>query len=246
MKIQGFILIATMVLSTFAGAQQSSESTSGNDLSTANSGTSGHLLICANPTGKAATPGKRFIDCHDGTLFDTTTGLTWELKDTKCYTGDLHCVSNTYTWSSNGTKRDGTVYTVFLAELNSDSVPFSATQAFDSENPGAGCFANHCDWRLPNIAELATIRDIDQSTAPGCLADHKAGYMPCIDQAAFDRTGYGTAMNFYLASSSYLDFPPGSFGNPDKVVWGVYFNNGFIGLGYKTLGYSVRAVRGGG
>jgi hypothetical protein len=204
--------------------------------------------VCANPTGKAASSATRFINCHDGTVVDTTTGLMWELKDTKCASGDLHCVGTTYTWTSSGTKRDGTLFTTFLAGLNEDSVNFNSSgNSVDSENPGTGCFANHCDWRIPNIAELQTIRDINLTTAPDCQVGKKGGGVsPCIDQAAFDPPGYGTELGFYFSSSSFRDSPPGSLGNPDSVVWGIYFNNGYIGLGPNSVPNYARAVRGGG
>ena len=40
--------------------------------------------------------------------------------------------------------------------------------------PITGCFANHCDWRLPSIVELQGIFD---ASAPGCAPDSGQ----CID-----------------------------------------------------------------
>jgi hypothetical protein len=48
--------------------------------------------------GDAGGPFVRFVACADGvTVEDNVTGLLWERKMT---TGDVHDVSNTYTWSA--------------------------------------------------------------------------------------------------------------------------------------------------
>jgi len=56
----------------------------------------------------------------------------------------VHDVNNLYNWSATASAADGTLFTDFLATLNSDS---SASIALT-------CFANHCDWRIPNVVEL--------------------------------------------------------------------------------------------
>jgi hypothetical protein len=50
------------------------------------------------------------------------------------------------------TAPDGNAFTDFLTKLN-DLVYGEAPHSTD----GTGCFAGHCDWRLPNAAELRTI-----------------------------------------------------------------------------------------
>ena len=87
--------------------------------------------------GDSGGPVARFVACADGvTVEDNVTGLLWERKTT---TGDVHDVTNIYTWSSTGTAADGPLYTVFLAGLNGAS------------------FAGHTNWRLPIISELQSI-----------------------------------------------------------------------------------------
>lgn len=95
------------------------------------------------------------------TIIDHETALEWEKKT----------VENSkarYTWSSgySSTIRDGTVFTEFLSAMN---------------DPGreGGCYAGHCDWRLPTSAgernsgehaELESLRTLVYCTERyGCI-----------------------------------------------------------------------------
>jgi hypothetical protein len=161
----------------------------------------------------------------DGTLTDHQTGLMWELKTSACG-GEITCLNNYYTWGTGDNNPDGTLYTSFLATLNGgDYTSPSAGQ--DVSNGPTACFANHCDWRIPTIAELNTIIE---TSAPGCTTGS-----PCIDPA------FGpTQASGYWSSSSLAGFPNGA--------WFVNFSNGFVnGYGGKfgtDDGYA-RAVRSG-
>jgi hypothetical protein len=169
------------------------------------------------------------VNNGDGTLTDHQTGLMWELKTgtpsgSVCSGGGADDVNNCYKWSSSGTAADGSLFTAFLATLNGgDYTSPSAGQ--DVSNGPTACFANHCDWRIPTIAELNTILE---ASAPSCGSGP-----PCIDPA------FGpTQASFYWSSSSLA-------GNPG-FAWDVYFGNGFVGgYGFKTNGYYARAVRSG-
>jgi len=54
-----------------------------------------------------------------------------------------HDVNNRYQWSNTSTDPDGGAFTDFLAGLGAKSIPLPKV-----------CFADRCDWRLPEISEL--------------------------------------------------------------------------------------------
>ncbi len=173
-------------------------------------------------TTSTTTTTLRFVDNGDGTVTDNETGLIWEKKDNTC--PGIHCVTDTYTWSSSGSAPDGTAFTSFLATLNGGATGVGNCVSSDGSTQTGG-FNNHCDWRLPTIAELATIID---TSASGCGTGS-----PCID-ATFGPT----------AAAGY----PSSTTNADNsgLVWGVNFGNGSVfSAGLKTGSPHVRAVRGG-
>jgi len=84
-----------------------------------------------------------------------------------------------------------------------------------------GGWANHTDWRLPNIKELESIVDDTQLN-------------PAIDRIAFPNT---PESSWYWSSTTYA-LDPGH-------AWGVYFSYGFVYNGDKGDGNYVRCVRGG-
>lgn len=168
---------------------------------------------------KSALP--RYVVNGDGTLTDNQSGLMWEMQTSACG-GEVTCYSNTYIWSSTGTLADGTLFTNFLAGLNGGDYYSSSVDQIVN-NTGAGvCFANHCDWRIPTIAELQTIFDTALSAC---------GYsLPCIDPA------FGpTQANNYWSTSTLASNP--------NAAWNVPFYANISNYNAKFAANAARAVR---
>lgn len=146
-------------------------------------------------------------------MSDLNTGLMWE-KTTSTCTGEVTCYDNFYTWApGEDNLADGTAFTSFLATLNN-----GASADGGVSTPITGCFANHCDWRLPSIVELQGIVNTSDS--------------PTIDPI------FGPTQSFYYwSATTYADGP--------STAWTVYFGDGFVFLGSKASDFYVRAVRSG-
>jgi Protein of unknown function (DUF1566) len=117
--------------------------------------------------------------------------------------------------------RKASLFTVFLATLN-NGADFNAGFTPGGEpidSPITGCFANHCDWRLPSIVELKSIK------AAGCPT------VPCIDPA------FGpTQADVYRSATTHSD--------NRSVTRNVNFGNSkTTALLYKWENGYVRAVR---
>ena len=161
---------------------------------------------------------RMYNDLGNGVIKDQRTGLFWEKKSDD---GGVHDKDNTYTWSTGNDSFNGTAKTVFLAILNSRP-PFLI----------APCFGGFCDWRLPTLNELETIRDLDNLNPAvpavfntSCTAGCTVTTCSC------------TRSSSYWSSSTYQYYP--------YSAWSVGFSYGGDFYGTKTTGYYVRAVRGG-
>jgi hypothetical protein len=180
-------------------------------------------------------PPERLVDNGDGTITDNETGLMWEKKlaadgseggncdDLDQANWNVNCVNNIYTWTDpadgDATNPDGTAFTDFLSTLNQEY-----TEDFNST-----CFANHCDWRLPRLVELRSIRQESCSNSD------------CIDPI-FGSTGHNIGLfpsAPYWSSTSEALFP--------SFALAVIFHSASTpgGVATKETQYLVRAVRGG-
>jgi len=173
-------------------------------------------LKLIDATAAQAGTACRYVDNGDGTVSDLNTGLMWEKKS---QADDVHDVANHYTWSNtwtwNGTAPDGTAFTVFLKTLNNGAAPYNDGRP----SPITGCFADHCDWRLPSIVELQGIVDVGAS---GCGSGN-----PCIDP-----TFGPTQSDFYWSATDFIDYT--------FDVWSVDFDIAWVGVGRKLHSYCVR------
>ncbi|HZR83206.1 MAG TPA: DUF1566 domain-containing protein [Candidatus Binatia bacterium] len=141
------------------------------------------------------------------TVGDRLTGLEWQKK-----LGD-----NTTVW---GVSRQ------FSLSTDGVLVPGDGTAFTPLPAPVRECFASHCDWRLPTLAELLTIRE--PPDYPSCQT------LPCINPIFGPMPSSPT---LYWSSSSRAADP--------TSAWGVLFDAGLVFWLIKTDYAYVRAVRGG-
>jgi hypothetical protein len=168
------------------------------------------------PNGNTTLISGRYIDCGDQTLADTVTGLMWEKKDDTLCPSDLHCSIKNFGWTAGTTTPDGTLFSNFLATLNLES----------SSAGDASCFANHCDWRIPKLAEIRSILSNPCPDSPSDL---------CIDPA------FGPTQN----SLGYWSAT--SLSSNTQSAWYALFRSfgqtGTINKNQFMLARAVRSVR---
>lgn len=159
---------------------------------------------------------RSFSDNGDGTITDNVTGLMWEKKDDS---GGLHDKDDRYAWCPgvpsyycDDFSMTGTVTTSFLAALNA-----------------AGGFAGHTDWRLPNLNELETLRNLGGASL-AVYAEFQSGCVPgCTVTTCSCTPAY-----FFWSSTSYAGFAGNAYGMDSY---------GIVHTDWKYRSLAVRAVR---
>jgi hypothetical protein len=198
----------------------------------------------------------RLVDNGDGTASDLQTGLMWEKKtfgecinligghpiacalNADCTNNGgggvcqscPHCLNGFYTWTASGSPYppNGTAFTTFLYALN------GGTSLVAGDVP-TGCFAGHCDWRLPTGYELGSLAFAGISNCGVTAADTF-----CTDPVL------GPGLN---ALNGYFYWSSTSSGYDLSSAWVLGPGNGGDGAAVipfaKTSAEPVRAVRGG-
>ena len=150
----------------------------------------------------------RYEDNGDGTITDMNTGLIWERKSGEA---GLHYHDNHFVW----TPGPGSVWE-WIGLLNMEN--------------GSG-FAGHADWRIPNLRELQSIVDY-QNSGPATADVFNTGCAP------------GCSLGACSCTEPAPVWTSTSFRSDPTLAWWVDFSNGFVGNDAKTAVWHVRAVRG--
>ncbi len=139
------------------------------------------------------TPSSRFSELGDGTVMDNKTNLMWA----KCPEG------------LSGNSCSGKIQSFTLVDAQ--------------QRAEQSTLANHQDWRLPNIKELASI--IERR----CLA-------PAVNLDVFPNTPEGQHDSFFWSSTPHSRFP--------GHAWHSNNSSGVISIFvYKEYSFHVRLVR---
>lgn len=157
---------------------------------------------------------RSFTDNGDGTITDDVSGLMWEKKSDD---GSIHDKDNQYTWGQIAPpySMNGTMVTTFLAGLN-----------------GGGGFAGHTDWRIPNIHELESLRNLETNN-PAVVPEFNDSCLPGCTVT----TCSCTRSDVHWSSSTVAGF--------ENSAWSVVYYYAYTYFFTKSDAYSVRAVRGG-
>jgi hypothetical protein len=156
----------------------------------------GDLAIFFNNTWTCKSKLPRYLANGDGTVTDNQTGLMWQMLSDSF-------LSDTYNWTQSSPYQNGSLWVFYLMQLNGGEYynpvlslePLISLPVNGDPNNSGTCFANHCDWRLPTLAELRTI--FFKNGVCGVLPG-----FPCIDGALG-----ATQAAVYWTSSSDSAFP---------------------------------------
>lgn len=170
------------------------------------SNSGGNVIPCAG-TGHDGDLQKgaalAYVDNGDGTITDMNTGLMWEKQSRD---GTIHDLDNLYTWAN--------AFATKIATLNTMR------------------FAGHADWRVPNLNELESIRNLKEAGPAVSAVFHTQCSGGCTVL-----TCSCTRSANYWSSSTYANNPANA--------WNVNFPAGNVFSFDKTVSFAVRGVRGG-
>lgn len=159
-----------------------------------------------------------FVDNGNGTITDLNTKLVWAKKSND---GSIHDRDNRWTWAD--------AFAVYVAGLN------------------AANFGGHNDWRLPNINELMSLRDMgnSQSALPDIFRQNcPAGctVLTCSCSQMVNPTPLLPPTAVYAFNSNWSST---TLGRAPDVAFILRLDDGFEGTATKSHYTGARAVRGG-
>jgi hypothetical protein len=178
---------------------------------------SGNVIICSH-TGQdgdiragVAWPSPRFTDNGDGTMTDNLTGLMW-LRN-------ANCISSEYpAFGIDGIAGNGAVTWQhaldFVAGINDGTYTH--------------CGAGYTDWRLPNVNELESLVNLEESNIATWLADQGFTNLQLVAVADLES-------NHYWSSTSKA--------NREIEAYRVHMKYGGMGYVNKRLNEYVWPVR---
>lgn len=147
---------------------------------------------------------RTFTDHGDGTITDDVTGLMWEKLSNDNSTHDYTKIYSFHTALTKATA------------LN------------------AASFAGHNDWRIPNLFEIETLRNLGATVGPATYTAFNNNCAPGCTVTTCSCTASGS----YWSSSTYAINP--------TAGWLAVFNGAATEVLYgKQAGNGARAVRGG-
>jgi len=146
---------------------------------------------------------------------DNVTGLVWEVKTAD---GGLRDRNWTYTWYDSVHNYGGNAGTA-NGTTNCKTSGRCDTEKYVAD-VNAARLCGYSDWRMPTVKELESIAHLGRNN-------------PAIAPTYFPNT-----LSSYFWSGS-----PSAYYSND--AWGVYFGNGYAGIGSRSYDYYVRLVRAG-
>ena len=162
------------------------------------------------------------VSLQHGFSFDTTRNNTNYVRLVRGTT-----ISSQYTVSANGQEvtdsKTGLIWRrCSEGQVWSGSACTGSANVFMHEaalaHATAQTLATNVAWRLPNVKELASIRDVTKSA-------------PTIDSLAFP----ATTSDFYWSSSPRT--------NDSNTAWGINFYFGYVNGGYRNDSHPLRLLR---
>lgn len=191
----------------------------------------GWLLVCLmTPSWAVELPRTGQTSCYDA--YGSSIACAGTGHDGATLAG-VPLVNPRFTNHGNGTVTDNMTGLMWSQNANLPAGTKTWQQALDYvAGMNAGTYANfgYTDWRLPNVAELQS------------LVNHENSVTSLPTGHPFSNVQATSSSTYYYSSTTY----PG-YANPSSGVWLSNFYNGAVAIGVSKLGTRyVWPVRGGG